>query len=194
MKKMKKLGLGAGVISAITCLVIVGLLVNMNISDTVVNPIVEEERIRHWQYLRPLGDADPGAGESGILIAGIADNDATWTSNLTYGTDTYHITETNDTHAGDNVPYDTEVYLFVKCRFNRDDLVDTDGADEYTLNWCSAWLNSTILGASSVEMTEANVSGCNAGEFIWVHFYAGPYTWNRGQNVTDIQMKVKVYK
>jgi len=190
-KKTKKFGLGAGMVLGIVF--VCAILMTWNVNDVVVEQIQEHER--SWQLL-PLGDADPGAGESGVLIAGIADDDCTWTSNLTYGTDTYHTTETNDTHAGDNVPYDTDVYIFVKCRFNVDDLVNTDGVDDFDLNWVSAWLNSTILGASAVEMSEANVSGvsnCDTN-MIFVHFYAGPYQWTRGQNVTDIQMKIKIYK
>ena len=189
--KIKKLGLGAGMTLGIVF--VCAILMFWNVNDVVTEQVVERDR--SWQLL-PLGDADPGAGASGVLIAGIADDDCTWTSNLTYGVDTYHTTETNDTHAGDNVPYDTDVYIFVKCRFNVSDLVDTDGADTFNLNWVSAWLNSTILGASSVEMTENNISGvsnCDTN-MIFVHFSAGPYQWTRGQNVTDIQMKIKIYK
>jgi len=155
---------------------------------------IQEERVRSWkEFLLPLGDADPGSGNSGVLVAGIAKSGVTWTSNLTYGTDTWCITETNDTHAGDNVPYDTNVYVFAKLRLNRSDIMDYATVDEYKLEYVSGWLNCTGLGASAVEMSEANVSGCNAGEFVWVHFYSGPYTWQRGQNITGINMKWRIY-
>ena len=191
MKKYVRFGIGAG--SFVGICFAVFLLLNMNVMPPVVEQI--QERERSWQLL-PLGDADPGAGKSGVLIAGIADNDCTWTSNLTYGTDTYHTTETNNTHAGDNVPYDTDVYIFVKCRFNVSDLVNTDGIDNFDLNWVSAWLNCTTLSVSSLEMTESNISGVSECDtnMIFVHFYAGPYQWTRGQNITDIQMKIKIFK
>jgi len=191
-EKVKSLGFKAGMLSMIAVVFVVVLLMNWNVGNSGV--IVTETRSWKEFNLPYLGDADPGSGASGILIAGIAVDGVTWTSNLSYGTDTYHTTETNNTHAGDNVPYDTNAYIFVKARFNRSDLVDTDGADSYNLNWVNCWLNCSDLSVSSLEMTEANVSGCDATDFIWVHFYAGPYTWNRGQNVTGIQMKIKLFK
>ncbi|GAH34097.1 unnamed protein product, partial [marine sediment metagenome] len=129
---------------------------------------------------------------------GIAKDGTTWTSNLTYNRvagDIWHVTETNDTHAGDNVPYDTDVYIFAKLRLNVSDLVDTDGVDTFNINWVNGWLNCSTLGVTALEMDEYNVSGvtnCDTN-MIFVHFVAGPYQWTRGQNITDIQMKFKLY-
>lgn len=196
MKDKKSLGLGfkAGVLSTVIVLTVIGLMVFWNVGNSGV--IVSETRSWKEVNLPHVGENSPTAGATTIITAGIALDGVTWTSNLSYGTDTYHTTDTNNTHAGDNVPYGTDVYVFMKVFINYSDLVDTTGIDAYTLNWVSAWLNCTDLSVSSLEMTEANISGvteCDTNG-IFVHFYAGPYQWNRGQNVTGIQMKLKIFK
>lgn len=186
--KLKRIGLGAGASLGIVFICAILMLWNVN------EVVTEQSRDRSWKLL-PLGENSP-AGASSVITAGIAADGVTWTSNLTYGTDTYHTTDTNNTHAGDNVPYDTDVYIFVKMFYNVSDLVNTDGADNFDLNWASVWLNCSTLGVSSLEMTENNISGvteCDTNG-IFVHYSAGPYQWTRGQNITDIEMKVKIYK
>ena len=191
--KIKKYGFGAGILSMAAVAVVV-LLLSWNVSNS---GIVETE-VMSWKevHLPFLGENSPSGGATTIITAGIAKDGVTWTSNLSYGTDTWHTTDTNNTHAGVNVPYGVDVYVFAKLFINYSDLVDTDGIDAYTLNWFNAWLNCTDLSVSSLEMTEANISGvtnCDTNG-IFVHVYAGPYQWNRGQNVTGIQMKFKLFK
>jgi len=190
---IKKFGFKAGVLSTITVFLVVILLMNWNVSTNVENSIT-----RSWKevHLPHVGENSPAGGATTVITAGIAKDGVTWTSNLSYGTDTWHTTDTNNTHAGDNVPYGTNVYVFAKIFINASDLINTDGVDNFDLTWFNAWFNCTDLSVSSLEMTEANISGvteCDTNG-IFVHVYAGPYTWNRGQNVTGMQIKFKLFK
>ena len=190
---IKKFGFKAGVLSTLAVVFVVVLLMNWNVGNSGVTTVT-----RSWQevHLPHVGENSPTAGATTIITAGIAKDGVTWTSNLSYGTDTWHTTDTNDTHAGDNVPYGTNVYIFQKLFINASDLINTDGIDNFDLTWWNSWLNCTDLSVSSLEMTEANISGvtnCDTNG-IFVHVYAGPYQWNKGQNVTGIQIKNKVFR
>jgi len=192
-EKIKKIYAYAGISTAMV-FVVVGLVFMSNVGNPLVVEITEEERIRKWEPLPYLGDADPGVGTSGVIKSGIVESGVTWTANLT-AAEWYEYTDVNNTHAGSDVPYDTNVYLWWHVRLSRNDLLDNSSNPHvFNLEWVNGWVNCTDLSITALEMTEANITGVNAGEFIFVNFYAGPYQWARDQNITGIQGKFRIFK
>ena len=187
----KKIGIGAAIATAavfcVACLVLLS-----NVSNPFVEKIVTKERHMQDVFLPMLGDADPGSGASGMLRLGVTKDGSTYTSNLT-DADWWEWTEVNNTHAGTDVPYGTNVYLTVKLRWNATD-AGTGTAGEYDLSYVEGWLNCTDLSITSQAMTEYNVTGCGVGEFIWMYYVYGPVTITKGQNITGVTPNFRAYK
>jgi|GEM_PF-5678801 len=176
MKKKTGIELGLAVFSFI----VVAMLLVWNAGG----PIEEITMPKRFEKPVALGYADPGSGASGIMRAGIVKSGVTWTSNLS-DSDWYEYTETNNTDCGSDVPYETNFYVAYLVRWNRTHAFN-DTSDTYEHDWVEGWLNCTDLSISSQAMTEANITGCNTDEFIWMHYYAGPYTISRGESISDV--------
>jgi len=187
----KRIGIGAAIATA-TVFCVASLVLMSNVSHPFVENIVTEEMSMQDIFLPMLGDADPGAGISGMLRMGVTKDGSTYTSNLTDG-DWWEYTEVNDTHAGTEVPYGTNVYLTVELRWNATD-AGNGTAGEYNLNYVEGWLNCTDLSISSQEMTEYNVTGCNNDLYVWLYYVYGPVTINKGQNITGVTPNFRAYK
>ena len=179
MKKYQEIGVKAGVPIGLMAIIVAVLLMNMNIG----NVVVECQRSMSPVELLPLGDADPGSGASGLVKMGVAKTGTTWTSNLS-AADYWEETDTNDSSAGTDAPYGTDLYIFFKIRWNATH-AGTGIAGEYDLSYVEGWLNSTSLSISALEMTEANVTGCNSDLYVWCYYYAGPYQITKGQVIAN---------
>jgi len=178
----KKIEIGAAVLTA-TVFCVAGLLLMSNVSHPFVEDIVIEERRMKDVFLLPIGDNDPGTGASGLVKMGVAKTGTTWTSNLS-AADYWEETDTNDSSAGTDAPYGTDLYIFFKIRWNATH-AGTGISGEYNLSYVEGWLNSTSLSISALEMTEANVSGANNDLYIWCYYYAGPYQITKGQVIAN---------
>lgn len=154
-------------------------------SSVVVEPVWMEEF-----PLKPLRDADPGVGASGVLTVFCyphsGDPGVTYVSNITDGW--YAQGDDNNTHIGSDVPYDTAFDVVYKVRWNKTHAYNVTDT-EWWLGWVKGFANSTVLGAASVAMLEYNITGCVATDFVWVHYVdnngGAGYTINRGENVTS---------
>lgn len=187
MKKRK--GIEMGLIAfAVTATAFVLLWTAGNV--IVENEVIDEvERI--WQDFPTVGFADPGTGASGVLRAGIVKDGSTFTSNLT-DADYWEYTETNNTDAGSNVPYDTNFYICYFVRWNKTHAFN-ETSDTYEHDWVEGYLNCSDLSISSQAMTEANITGCETTYYIFMHYYAGPYTISRGQSISDVVGNWRAY-
>jgi hypothetical protein len=187
---MKKIIFGSAIVStiAIGAVVTLMLMYSANVDNTI------EDAIRRW---RPLADADPGAGNSGVLNIFIyphsADPGTDYATNITEGA-AYAYGHLNSTATG-NVPYDTTFDIVVKVRYNA-----THAKCSSNATWMMGWVNATIrcpdLGINSnTTMSKINIT---AGvDFIWVHYYmnngGAGYTISHGETVNATHIITRAY-
>ena len=185
MDKAKKICIFGGL--SLSLVFAVALLV---LSANINNPIVEQACLKRF-ILLPVGDADPGAGASGWLNASIYYNETTdpanyYARNLTNNASSYAWTNTNNTHAGSNVPHTIEVAITFKVRLNV-----SDGQAPGNSTWMPTWFegNLTCTAWSLVNATmDRYVIGSNS-TYLWLQFvYQGGISWTPGQNITPIQL------
>ena len=180
-----------GVISLMLVGAVCTVLFLANINETIVDtPVVEQGRLKPF-ILRPVGDADPGSGASGWLNVSIYYNETGdpanyYARNLTNNASSYVWTNTNNTHAGSNVPHTIEVAVTFKVRLNV-----SDGQAAGNSTWMPTWFvaNITCSPFSLVNETmDRYVIGDNA-TYMWLQFvYQGGISWTPGQNVSVIQL------
>jgi hypothetical protein len=198
-KKDRKAGklLGVGIISAVITGFIVSMFILFTVNDAIVTPVVTEET-RTWvrKTLRPVGDADPGAGISGWLNMTVYQNDSDpsnyYARNLTNNDSSYAWTNTNNSHAGSDVPHSTEFALVYKIRVNV-----SDGYSSGNATWMPTWIRCNVTSAglslSDVGM-DRYVIGDNA-TYMWLNFvYNDGIEITPGQNVTVCQFYVDMYQ
>ena len=166
------------------------------VPDWMLHSNTEESKWVKVELPLILGDGYPGAGKSGILHAGVypaqRSPDDVYNSNLSES-NFYAYTEVNNSHAGDNVPYDTMFDIVFKVRWNT-----THAYNDTSSSWDLSLVygNITCPGLSISADTAMNESEIGSGvDFIWVYYYiqdvdggdwdgSGLTVW-RGQNVTQ---------
>ena len=188
----KEYAIKGSAVTLLTIGLVVGMLVISN-SSPVPTEVVEQ--VRQWQkdVLHPVGDNDPGVGNSGVLRVYIYKHQANpataYASNLTApSANVYAYGDTNNTHIGSIVPYNTAFDIVVKVRWNK-----THAFNETSHVWEHSWVRGNItcaaFGLSDDAMGEQNISGTTNDVYIWMHYYwnnAGVgETISRGQNVTS---------
>ena len=189
--RYRKAGVGLGIFA----IFVLGLLVIANTGNVIVNDSVEyETRIGPYRIVRLLylGDANPGAGASGVMEVHVnATNTsvAPYTSNLT-NTTTYASGDVNNSHIGSDVPYETEFDVIIEVRWNKTHAWDTT----WNLSLVRAYANSTVLAVSGVQMVEAQIA--TSTDYLYVSYFlrdadggAGTgFTISRGENVTGFSV------
>ena len=195
--------------SAVTLLTIglvVGMLIVSN-SSPVPEEIVEKTiKIRQWHedILIPVGEADPGAGNSGVLGVWIyahqGDPGTAYATNLSEsGATVYAFGDVNNSHIGSIVPYNTAFDIVVKVRWNQ-----THAFNASSNTWMHDWVRGNITCAafslSDEAMTEQNITDATLGPdatYIWMNYYwnnaAAGGTISRGQNVTSCSFTFDAY-
>jgi len=185
--------------SAITLLtigLIVGMLIISN-SSPVPMEIVEQVRQWHKDILVPISEADPGAGNSGVLGVWIyahqADPGTAYATNLSEsGAAVYAFGDVNNSHIGSIVPYNTAFDIVVKVRWNRTHAFnDTNNVWEH--DWVRGNITCAAFTLSDAGMDEQNITDAYGATgdllYIWMNYYSNNggagVTISRGQNVTS---------
>lgn len=193
MKKVKDFG-KAGVL--VSCLG-VGFIAAMLVLTSPSEVLVEDVYQRSWKAV-PMGDADPGAGASGVLIVYVVARSAfTYTSNISINASVFGSEETNNSHAGNNIPYDTYFDVVVKVRWNKTHAYSTSNST-WMLPWVRGNTTCALLSISAdTAMDEYNISGTTNGKYIWVHYVIDNggtgYSISRGDNITSHSFTFDAY-
>lgn len=206
VKKGLKAGIPVSLIGiGIVCVISVSLILS-NTGNVAVEQIIppEENTVieepieqRYWQPL-PMGDADPGAGNSGTLRVYVVLTGQTYTSNLT--SDAGYVLAYGDTNNavlsenGTNVNYSTAFDIVELVRYNKTDAYNSSNST-WNLDWVKA--NITLKGALSVtntSMTEYNISGCTTAQYIYVHYVYANQQIGRGDSVDECRFYHEAYK
>lgn len=137
-------------------------------NDEFVSKPVEE---RKWE-LRPLADANPGAGNSGFLEARhnpyAATPLTTYNANISNAT-AYEFTDSINSTMTGQTPYDTATDVAHRHRFNVTDLWNST-ASAWELDWVYLNITGSTYGiASPITMEEIEIA--NNSQYIWVTFY-----------------------
>lgn len=187
---------GVGIIGVMVIGLIVGMFMLLTLNNAIISPVVEEEQ-RSWQrfIFNAVGDRNPGGGDSGWMNMSVYENvsnpDTYYARNLTNNASSYAWTNTNNTHAGSDVPHSTQVAIVYKIRVNV-----SDGYSAGNTTWMPTWVRCNItapaLSLSDVGM-DRYVIGDNA-TYMWLHFvYRDGAELTPGQNVTVCQFYVDMY-
>lgn len=180
---------GAGVAFGVAVLV---LLANVG-----QEPMIERRVWVRDIQLPSVGDADPGAGQSGWLNMTVYYNEtgdpaSYYARNLTNNASSYAWTNTNNSHAGSDVPYGTALALWYKVRINV-----SDGYCAGNSTWMPTWVycNVTSAGLSLSDVgMDRYLIGSNS-TYMWLAFvYQGGISISMGQNVTGCRFDVDIYK
>lgn len=183
--------------STSTTVVIIGIVVGMMLSQSLLAPIMPD---RFW---RPVlgADGDPGAGKSGMLEIFIyphaANPAATYAANLS-SANAYAARNTwNGSLTGD-VPYAPTTFdIVIKVRWNK---THAYNASSTTTKWELGYVRANLtcaalsIGADTA-MSEVNIT--SSATYIWVNYYANNggagYTVSHGQTVNVTSVKLQAY-
>jgi len=194
-KDFKKAGVvSASIIGLIVCIL---FFTNMNpIVDVGEIERIESREMKYKQIVLPfLGENNPGAGASGVLEVYV---NATNTSTSPYDVNLsgcYATGETNNSHIGSDVPYDTAFDVILKVRWNKTHAYDST----WNLSLVRAYANSTVLGITSIQMEEVQIA--TSANYVYVAYYlqdadggAGTgFTIASGVNVTAFTVVFESY-
>ena len=183
-----------GIFGAIGAGVVVAILVLANVGQ---EPMIERRVWVRDIQLPGVGDADPGAGKSGWLNMTVYYNEtgdpaSYYARNLTNNASSYAWTNTNNSHAGFDVPYGTEFALWYKIRVNV-----TDGYCAGNSTWMPTWVKCNVTSAglslSDVGMTRYLIG--SSGTYMWLAFvYQGGISISMGQRIPSCRFDVDIYK
>lgn len=200
----KEIIFGSAMLTTIIAVFVASLLFTQTTTQPIVEDIVIEaqEKERQWRPV-PLGDADPGAGASGVLVVYIypyqADPGTAYASNLTAG-NAYEYNDGLNASCGSNVPYETAFDIVVKVRANTTHAYCSSNST-WVLEWVRANLTCSDLSITATTMEEQNISGTEANDMIFVHYYlqdadggAGTgFTIGHGQSVNVTHFRFEAY-
>lgn len=191
MKKLGKIMLGS-LIAGMT-LGIAFMIMTANIGDGVM---VEHRRMREVT-LQGIGDATPVAGGSGWLHAYIvALNAFPYTSNISVNASVFASGDVNNSHLGSNVPFNTNLAFAVKVRWNKTHAFNAVN-NTWMHSWVEGWFNSSVMGISTYECDEYNITSTGNGDFIWMHYVCdnngSGYTIAQGFNITSLAWNFNAY-
>jgi hypothetical protein len=183
--------------------VVFGTILAMYFVATQLPFWLPEEYGRQWHMIASA-EGDPGAGASGVINVFIyphtVDPATTYSANISLGWYAQYDT-LNHTLTGD-VPYDTAFDIVVKCRANQTHAYNST-SHVWELDWIRANATCSDLSFTSenLSMNEQNISGTDAVDFIWVHYYlqdadggAGTgFTISHGVSVNVTYFKFEAY-
>jgi len=190
MKKetIKKLGWWSGMLSAFF---VVGILMGFAL-HTGVRPTVEEEQMYHAVYIwTPMGEGDPGSGESGFLeiffVNHSTDANASYAENISSYIEancTTNMPEHTSYATADNFDLEIESAksfdIVIRVRFNRVHAYETDhfqGSDcDVQLSMtCTGWDDGNDESNTSCRDVGAMVESSNASNSDFIYFNC---VWN----------------
>jgi len=181
----------------ITAIAISGIYMSMILTQPVTENIIMESK--QWTS-HPLGDADPGAGNTGFMYIMVyphqADPGTAYASNLSSG-NAYEYSDSTNCELTGETPHSTAVDFVMKVRVN-----NTDGYNASGTTWEDSWVraNMTIdfdfLGdESDTAMTEQEIATAGT-TYKFYNYYlnnAGSgYTLSKGEtfNITSATFDV----
>ena len=196
MKTKSRKILGASMLSVLTAMFIIGILFNAQVTEPIVENQITMDRVREWG-VRPLADADPGAGNTGFMYGYFyphTDNmqDA-YNVNLSNATAYEYSDSINSSMTGET-PYETTFDIILKFRVNSTDGYNSS-AGAWQDGWVRAYLNETLLSISAEQMTEV-VIGTEATTYRWYHYClnnsGAGYTISKGEKL-NMSINFEVY-
>jgi len=189
--------LKAGGMLSVIGVVFVASLYLVNISMT---PVVEYGHSRdHWVE-HPLGDADPGSGNTGFMYFMVyphqADPGTAYASNLSNAS-AYEFSDSTDVELTGETPYSTTFDFVMKVRVNNSDGYNSSGA-----SWEDGWVRANLTcdfdfasDISDLGMTEVVIATAGT-TYRWYHYYVNNggsgYTIVKGElfNCTSVTFDV----
>lgn len=176
-------------------LMAVGFISGMVFLATTGEDVIEQSiKMREW-HPNVLGEANPGAGASGVLtILIVKSSTFSYYTNIseTVNSTVYGFENVNNSHMNGDIPYGTNFHIVAKVRWNA-----THAFESTNNTWMHSYVRGNItcsaLSLSDAAMTEYNISGTGNGDYIWMHYVIGPYTISRGQNVTSCSFNFDAY-
>jgi len=168
--------------------------------ENVLDPS-EEYETRELDWIRTmlpwLGDADPGAGNSGVMEVYIyphsGDPGNDYATNIT-GAASYGSSDEDTVSCGTNIPHSITFDIVIKVRWNTTHAFNTS-TGLYELALVRGNSTCSDLSYSDILMNEVNITDTSDNtNYIWVHYYladvdggAGPgFTISRGQEVDPV--------
>jgi hypothetical protein len=158
-------------------------------------PIMENGQIKSWHSLTlpALGDIVPAAGASGIVnVSVVKYNLFDYTQNITRNGSMYAWSgvggEANNTEIGVNVPYDINLAIVAKVRWNRTHAKNST-SNVWMANWVRGNLTIPNFGLQNHTMAEYNISSAlweSTQDFVYYYYvYNGTtgFSINRSQRV-----------
>ena len=177
--------LGSAMATVLIASAITGIVLLANLQEPITQTTVEEKKwVRH-----PLGDGNPGAGNTGLMYFMAyphqADPGTAYASNLSNAT-AYEFSDVGDAEMTGETPYNTAFDFVMKVRVNNTDGYNTSGS-----TWEDTWVRANLTvdfdfagDISDSAMTEV-VIGTEGTTYRWYHYYlnnAGSgYTITKGE-------------
>jgi len=198
-KNIKKAGVFLGVLTGVIAVVVI----MANVSDTIEkgNLTKVEKKYHLIQEITPVAaEADPGAGNSGILEIYIyphsGDPGTTYAENTTGTLEAAALGYCNaDDSEVENIPYSTTFDVVVRVRGN-DTHCKRDGTwfdTDLRVRWTCAGLS---VGADT-EMTGVISANDSGYDFLYMNFYdtnsGSGYTISKDQTVEITSIKFEAY-
>lgn len=186
---------GAGM--SIGVLFVAFVLVFGNSGNVLVErPVIEHMRVWNRDVLLPLGDADPGAGNSGVLRVFLVKNGTTdYNSNISApGGNVYAYGDDNNSelaNGGDSVPFGEAFDIVVKVRWNQTHAA-VDGV-YYWNTYTSGYCNCSDLSVNSAEMERFNISGVVGTDFCYMHYVINDKQLTKNQQVSSCSFNFNAY-
>jgi len=189
MKIDKKLFKAGGLLGVFVVGVVAGIFVLSNISNPLVYSDSEIKGMMEERYFRHIvGDADPGAGNSGFMYFMVyphsADPGTDYASNLSNAT-AYEYSDSTNTELTGETPYDTAFDFVMKFRVNT-----TVGYNTSSSSWMDSWVRANItcdfdyatdIGANT-SMTVIQIG--NNSNYAWYHAYILDHDGGAGSGFT----------
>ena len=196
--KNKKL-LGASMIMTICAVAVAGIVLTMN---TAVEPVtVQQVEQRQWDR-KPLGDADPGDGNTGFMYFMTYPHDPTpedgYNVNLSNAT-AYEYSDSTNTEMIGETPYSTTFDFVMKVRVN-----NSDGYNSTGTQWEDLWVraNLTVDFDYATDINDAAMAeiviATDGTTYRWYHYYmnnsGSGYQLSKGESFNATSVTFDVYE
>lgn len=196
---MRKKILGSAMVTAL----IVSFVSAILFTSVSMQPVVEKQTIKardHWNENRPLGDADPGSGNTGFMYVMVyphqADPGTAYASNLSNAS-AYEYSDSTNCELTGETPHSVAVDYVMKVRVNNSDGYNSSGS-----TWEDSWVRANITidfdyltDETDTAMTE-QVIGTEYTTYRWYHYYlnnaGNGYTLSKGElfNITALTFDI----
>lgn len=179
------------------------MVISFNSIQEYYNPPIQTET-RSWRQveLYVLGDygaADTSGVNSSFIWAHQNDPNIVYNANLSNSSaNCYAHTETNNTHAGSNVPYSTAFNIIVTVRWN---VTHAWNGTAFDSTYTRGYINCSGLSvaATGVKMNQTLIGSDTT--YVWYNYYVQDadggtgtgFTLTKGQNVTSCSFVFEAY-